>query len=58
MEVRECPLAGLQHHLSLASIHSKNLNNSQSDVVSFQLSVEAQAQVSLNGSVSRQMGTC
>ncbi|KAG3291758.1 integrin alpha-5 [Ictidomys tridecemlineatus] len=30
-------------------ILSKNLNNSQSDVVSFQLSVEAQAQVSLNG---------
>lgn len=31
--------------------HSKNLNNSQSDMVSFRLSVEAQAQVSLNGSV-------
>ncbi|KAB0365852.1 hypothetical protein FD754_010008 [Muntiacus muntjak] len=30
-------------------ILSKNLNNSQSDVVSFRLSVEAQAQVSLNG---------
>ncbi|XP_004716955.2 integrin alpha-5 [Echinops telfairi] len=30
-------------------ILSKNLNNSQSDLVSFQLSVEAQAQVSLNG---------
>lgn len=30
-------------------ILSKNLNNSQSEVVSFQLSVEAQAQVSLNG---------
>ncbi|XP_074081829.1 integrin alpha-5 isoform X2 [Macrotis lagotis] len=29
-------------------IHSKNLNNSQSEVVSFPLSVEAQAQVSLN----------
>lgn len=30
-------------------ILSKNINNSQSDLVSFQLSVEAQAQVSLNG---------
>ncbi|PNI89931.1 ITGA5 isoform 5 [Pan troglodytes] len=30
-------------------ILSKNLNNSQSDVVSFRLSVEAQAQVTLNG---------
>uniref|UniRef100_A0A4X1WA00 Uncharacterized protein n=1 Tax=Sus scrofa TaxID=9823 RepID=A0A4X1WA00_PIG len=30
-------------------ILSKNLNNSQSEVVSFRLSVEAQAQVSLNG---------
>lgn len=30
-------------------ILSKNLNNSQSDLVSFQLSVEAHAQVSLNG---------
>ncbi|NIG59277.1 integrin alpha-5 [Pontoporia blainvillei] len=30
-------------------ILSKNLNNSKSEVVSFQLSVEAQAQVSLNG---------
>ncbi|XP_040835955.1 integrin alpha-5 isoform X1 [Ochotona curzoniae] len=30
-------------------ILSKNLNNSQSDMVSFRLSVEAQAQVSLNG---------
>ncbi|XP_032204371.1 integrin alpha-5 isoform X2 [Mustela erminea] len=30
-------------------ILSKNLNNSQSEVVSFQLSVEAHAQVSLNG---------
>ncbi|XP_006883991.1 PREDICTED: integrin alpha-5 [Elephantulus edwardii] len=30
-------------------ILSKNLNNSHSDVVSFRLSVEAQAQVSLNG---------
>ncbi|XP_051819509.1 integrin alpha-5 [Antechinus flavipes] len=29
-------------------IHSKNLNNSQSEMVSFLLSVEAQAQVSLN----------
>uniref|UniRef100_G1S7C4 CD49 antigen-like family member E n=1 Tax=Nomascus leucogenys TaxID=61853 RepID=G1S7C4_NOMLE len=29
--------------------HIKNLNNSQSDVVSFRLSVEAQAQVTLNG---------
>lgn len=36
--------------------HSKNLNNSQSDVVSFRLSVEAQAQVSLNGSVPGQNG--
>lgn len=36
--------------------HSKNLNNSQSNVVSFPLSVEAQAQVSLNGSVPRQKG--
>ncbi|XP_036615749.1 integrin alpha-5 [Trichosurus vulpecula] len=30
-------------------IHSKNLNNSQSEVVSFLLSVEAQAQITLNG---------
>ena len=36
--------------------HSKNLNNSQSDVVSFRLSVEAQAQVSLNGSVPGENG--
>lgn len=42
-------LAGLQHHLSLSSVRSKNLNNSQSEVVSFRLSVEAHAQVSLNG---------
>lgn len=36
--------------------HSKNQNNSQSNVVSFPLSVEAQAQVSLNGSVLKQNG--
>lgn len=42
--------------LLLPPSHSKNLNNSQSNVVSFPLSVEAQAQVSLNGSVPRQRG--
>lgn len=36
--------------------HSKNLNNSKSEVVSFRLLVEAQAQVSLNGSVPRGNG--
>lgn len=41
---------------SVSPSHSKNLNNSQSEVVSFRLSVEAQAQVSLNGSVSRGKG--
>lgn len=40
----------------LSPSHSKNLNNSQSNVVSFPLSVEAQAQVSLNGSVPKQNG--
>uniref|UniRef100_A0A8C0T571 Integrin subunit alpha 5 n=1 Tax=Canis lupus familiaris TaxID=9615 RepID=A0A8C0T571_CANLF len=44
--------AGRQQRLSLPSApspRSKNLNNSQSEVVSFPLSVEASAQVSLNG---------
>lgn len=45
-----------QTALLLPPSHSKNLNNSQSNVVSFPLSVEAQAQVSLNGSVPRQKG--
>lgn len=48
-------LAGLSTN-SVSPSHSKNLNNSQSDVVSFRLSVEAQAQVSLNGSVPRGRG--
>jgi hypothetical protein len=43
--------------LVLSPSHSKNLNNSQSNIVSFPLSVEAQAQVSLNGSVPRQSGS-
>lgn len=36
---------------SLFPPHSKNLNNSQSELVSFKLSVEAKASVSLNGCV-------
>lgn len=48
------PGGSLQTASLLPPSHSKNLNNSQSNMVSFPLSVEAQAQVSLNGSVPRQ----
>lgn len=55
-QVAEPDASGFLSNCFTLASHSKNLNNSQSNVVSFPLSVEAQAQVSLNGSVPRQNG--